>query len=79
MSNVVELDTITRLDIPVERVLRRATEADLEHVVVIGWRKDLPDGEDEFYFASSRPGGPEVLWMLALAQKRLLEIGDSEE
>jgi hypothetical protein len=68
-SNVVELDVVTTLDIPAERVLRNA--AGITTAVVLGYNED-----GSFYFASSVADGAEVLWLLKLAEKRLLEIGD---
>lgn len=70
MADIIELDVITRLDIPVSRVLNNA--ADLENVVVIGWTK-----EGDFYFASSKGDGGDVIYLLELAKKKLLEIGDA--
>jgi hypothetical protein len=70
MGEVVELDVVTRLDIPAERVLRQATEDNLESAVVIGYR----DGE--FYFASSLADGGDVLWLLELAKRKLFETAD---
>ena len=72
-DNVVELDMITRLDIPPERILNGALKADLEQAFVIGWGRD-----GELYTASSFANGPELLWMIELAKKRLLAIGDGE-
>lgn len=72
-SNVVELDLITKLDIPVERILRRASEAGLTEVVVIGF--DADGGE---YFASSVSDGGGVLWHLERAKLKLLRTVDSE-
>ena len=40
MGEVVEADIITRLDIPVERVLRKAIEAELSSVVILGYAQD---------------------------------------
>lgn len=45
MSNVIEPSFITTLPIPVERILRKATEKDLKEVVVVGF-----DQNGEFYF-----------------------------
>jgi hypothetical protein len=71
-GEVVELDVVTRLDIPPERVLNRALKADLDGVVVIGWKK----GDDgDFYFVSSIADGPEVNWLLDMAKARLLKVG----
>jgi hypothetical protein len=71
MSNVVEPSFITKLDSPTERILRKAQEADLGTVVVIGW-----DESGEFYFASSVADGGETLWLLEMAKKKLLEAGE---
>ncbi len=70
-DNVVILQTVTKLDIPVDRVLESAKKVGLESIVIIG---ELENGEE--YFASSAAGSPEVLWLLARAQKKLLEIVD---
>ena len=72
-DNVVELDMVTRLDIPVERVLNGAMKADLNNVFVVGW-----DQDGDLYTASSIADGAELLWMLELAKKRLLAIGDGD-
>ncbi|MBR0682756.1 hypothetical protein GXW74_19850 [Roseomonas eburnea] len=67
---MVVLPVVTRLDVPAERVLSCAMEAGLEKAVVVGWT-----AEGEFYFASSLADGGEVLWLLEMAKKRLLEAG----
>lgn len=67
MGDVVLLNVVTRLDIPVERVLDGATNAELEEVVVIGY-----DKEGEFYFSSNKANGGSVLWLLEQAKKELL-------
>lgn len=69
MSNVVELNNITKLDIPVERVLRKATEAGLTTAIVVG-----VDSDGEFWFASSAADGGTALWWLEKAKKVLLEV-----
>lgn len=73
MGEVVVLDVITRLDIPVDRVLEGAIEAEMNNIVVIGYDKS---GDE--YFASSYASGADVLWALERAKKRLLEIVDDE-
>lgn len=70
MGEVVTLNMATRLDIPVSRVLKSAKKADLKDVMVIGY-----DADGDFYFASSVADGPECLWRLQVAIKKLLEIG----
>ncbi len=70
-DNVVPIGCITRLDIPPERVLRAALEKGVTGVVVLGY-----DEDGDFYFASSKADGGDVLWLLALAQKRLLQTAE---
>lgn len=72
-DNVVVLDMVTRIDIPAERVLNGALKANLESAFVLGYERD-----GELYTASSVAAGPELLWMLKLAEKRLLAIGDGD-
>lgn len=73
MGEVIEADIITKLDIPVERVLRNAATSELETAVVIGW-----DKHGELYFHSSVSSGPEVLWLLEQTKRRLLTIDANE-
>jgi hypothetical protein len=68
MAEIIVLDIITKLDIPVERVIDAAKEAELQDVIVIGWDKN-----GDIYFASSKADGGEVLWLIEKAKKRLLE------
>lgn len=70
MDNVVYLDTITRLDIPADRVIEQAM-GKLESVVIIGYTKD---GEE--YFAASEADGAQVLWKLERAKLMLLQVCD---
>lgn len=72
-AQIIELETITTLDLPPERILRKAVEADLDQVIVIGYDK----GGNE-YFASSISNGPEVVWALERAKLRLLRTADTE-
>lgn len=74
MGEVIEAGIVTRLDIPVDRVLQKALDADLDAVAVVGW-----DKSGKLYFAGSYAAGPETLWLLALAQRELLAIGDPED
>lgn len=67
MSNVVELPVVTSLDIPCERILRKAAEADLQTAIVIG-----RDQDGELYFASSVADGGDVLWLMEIAKKALI-------
>ena len=67
MGEVVSLDVQTSLDIPADKVLQGALDAEIATAVVIGWDKD-----DNFYFASSDASIGEILLLLELAKKRLL-------
>ena len=68
-DNVVEFNSITSLDTPPPRVLAKAAGAKLESCVVVGFKED-----GDFYFASSNADGGDVLWLLELAKKKLLEV-----
>ena len=72
-DNVVDGHFITRLDIPADRVLRKALDADLESVVVLGYDRD---GEE--YFAGSIADGGTVVWLLERAKGRLLSVKEDE-
>jgi hypothetical protein len=74
MGEVVELDVLTHLDLPVDRILKAALEKGLAEVVIIGF-----DDDGEFYFAASKADGGDVLWLLELAKKKLLEVGDNDD
>lgn len=68
-DNLIYLPVVTTLDMKAERVLDNAVH--LEDVVVIGY-----DKEGEFYFASNKASGPEVLWLLKQAERLLLEVSN---
>lgn len=68
-DNVTVLPVITTLDLPPERVLQGALQADLESVLVIGRRKD-----GTFFIASSMSDGGEALWELEQCKLVLLGV-----
>lgn len=70
MDNVIPLGCITKLDLPVDRILEAAKER-LDSVVLIGWDKD-----GELYFASTKADGGDVLWLLEKAKQALLNTGE---
>ena len=72
-ARIIELENVTTLDLPPDRVLRKAGEADRESVIVIGYDRD---GNE--YFASSIANGPEVVWALERAKLQLLRTVDGE-
>lgn len=67
-DKVIPFGGITRLDLPVDRILDGAKEWGAQSVVVIG-----RDGDGEFAFASSAADGGEVLWLLEKAKLELIE------
>lgn len=67
-DNVIELNIPTLCDIPPERILSKAIEANLVDVVVIGSDKD-----GELYFAGSMADAGHVLWLMELAKMALME------
>lgn len=73
-DNVVVLNNITKLKIPAKRVIKAAKKAGLTDVVILGY-----DAEGDEYFASSEPNGPEVMWMLERAKKKLMDIIEAME
>ena len=68
MGKIIPLGGITKLDLPIGRVLESAKER-LEGVVLMGY-----DNEGELYFASTYADGGEVLWLMENCKKQLLEI-----
>ena len=73
-AEIIELDVISTIDLPTERILRKATDANLEMVIVIGI-----DADGVEYFSSSVSSGPDVLWALERAKINLLRIVDPED
>lgn len=67
--NVVELDTMTKLDLPPDRILEKAREHGLENAIVIGWS----DKEGRLYFASSLASAADTLWLIEMARNELLD------
>lgn len=70
-DNVCVLETITSHDIPVNRILQKAHDADLETVLVLGYGKDGSE-----YFASSAADGAENLWLMRRAEYNMMKICD---
>lgn len=73
MDNVVPLGNITKLDLPTDRILDAAKSHCTEGVVILGF-----DDDGSFYFASSIAAGDTVLWLMEVAKKELLEIGEAD-
>lgn len=73
MGEVIESRIVTKLPIPVEKIIAKATAAELEEVVIIGMAKD-----GSFYFSSSEADGGTVLWLMEMAKRRLMAFTDTE-
>lgn len=70
-DNVVDLNVVTSLPVPSEKLLAKALENGVTNVVILGY-----DPAGDFYFASSDADGGDVLWLLEIAKKRLLETAE---
>ena len=68
ISNVINLDLVTRLNLPANRVLEAAIDK-LDRVVIMGY-----DNDGDFYFASSIADGGEVLWLTEAMKQHLLSM-----
>jgi hypothetical protein len=69
-NNVIPLGNITRLDLPTDQVLDAAKGFCSDGVVILGW-----DDDGNFYFSSSIADGGTVIWLMEMAKKKLLEVG----
>jgi hypothetical protein len=69
-AEVVEFDGVKHLQVPGADVLKAALESNLVNAVVIGW-----DTDGDFFFASTEANHSVTLWLLAHAQKMLLDGG----
>lgn len=70
-AKIITLGCLTRHDLPPDRVLQGAIDADLEGVVLMGYTKG-----GEHYFASSYADGGTCLWLLEKLKAELLSMGD---
>jgi coenzyme F420-reducing hydrogenase delta subunit len=69
-DKVIPLNCVTRLDLPVDRVLDGAKDQ-LDGVVILGYHKDGSE-----YFASTYADGGDVLWLLERCKVSLLKVPD---
>lgn len=68
MGEVVELDCNTTLPIPSDRLLQAAIDGGVRDVVILGY-----DADGELWFASADPNVAQVLWLIELGKRHLLE------
>jgi hypothetical protein len=73
-DNVIELGCVTKLDLPPEKILRKALEHDLLSVVIVGYDQD---GNE--YFASSVADGAQAMYHLQRGIWSLNKITDQAE
>ena len=69
-ANIVDLNVVSNLAVAPLNTFRQAILADLEQVVILGYRKD---GGEEF-FVSSMPDGAEVVWLLERYKHELMSV-----
>jgi hypothetical protein len=67
LAPVTVLPVITCLDLDAQRVVQAALDAQLNIAIVIGRTAD-----GEFYFASSKSDGGDVLWEIETARLKLM-------
>lgn len=67
LAPVTILPVVTSLDLDAQRVLQAALDEGLERAIIIGRTQD-----GDFYFASSKSDGGEVLWELEVARLKLM-------
>jgi hypothetical protein len=66
-DNVITLSMPTTLDIPPERVIKAALEADLDMVLIIGWTED-----GKMYASCSTGNMPETLFLIEKFKQEIL-------
>lgn len=71
-AQVLAHPTLMGHDLPVDTALAMAAGADLESVVIVGFKQN----GDEYFCASVSDGG-ECLWILARAQHKLLSVPET--
>lgn len=69
--SVVEFPGVSRLDVPVDKVLEKAREQNLQTVLVIGWTADGME-----YFDASCADGGEALWLIERRKMKILAAAD---
>lgn len=68
-AEIHTLNCITTLDIPADRVLQAALDANLQGVIISGW-----DDDGKLYVATSYASGGMALWLVEKFKLRLLDV-----
>lgn len=71
-DNIAMFPGITPNDYDANIMLEAATRADLENVIILGWKKD-----GSMFFSSSMGDGPECLWLIEKTKAALLTAGEN--
>ena len=69
MGEVVELDCVTTLDIPAEKILTKAIEANLDTAIVVGFNQD-----GSLYFSSTTGDAGTCMFLFELAKRSLVDV-----
>ena len=72
-DNVVALDTPFHGEIPCDRLLRAAQDADLSRLLIVG-----TDSHGNLYFATSMPEPEMMVWLLECAKKKVMDVIDHD-
>lgn len=73
-NNAVNLEILTKNDIPAEVILEKAKEPLKAGAIVLGW-----DQDDNLYFASSFASAGSILLLLELAKHELFMALEEQE
>jgi hypothetical protein len=68
-DNIEYLPCVTKLDLPVERVIEGLRIANLSEIVICGY-----DMDGDLYFASSKADGGDILWVLEQCKNALMNV-----
>ena len=67
MGKIIQLGGVTKLDLPVDRILE-AAKGRMEGIVLIGFDKD-----GKVYAASSYADGGTVMWLLEACKTKMMQ------
>lgn len=67
-DNIIEFPGYTVVEIPVETVLDGAKDQDIDHLVIMGRKKD-----GAYYFASSTSDAKDMMWICEKFKQALLD------
>ena len=68
MGKIIPIGGVTKLDLPVDRILENA-KGQMEGIVLIGF-----DNDGELYAASSYADGGTIMWLLEMCKQKMLDL-----